>query len=80
MSSLMTSIIFIRWDFRSEPCFSGVLANPGLAVVGELAFDVSKLHRFLLLMFLRLSLAICLSVVLTGLVVFDWSLSLLVGR
>ena len=33
MSSLRSSIIFIRWEFRSESCFSSVLGYPEIAVV-----------------------------------------------
>lgn len=80
MYFLRSSIIFMRWDFRSESCFSGVLAYPGFAVLGELGFNVAMLHRLLLLILLSLSLAICLSLVLTVLAVSDWSLSVLVGR
>jgi hypothetical protein len=44
ISSLKASITFMRSDFRSESCFSGVLGFPGLAVVGELGSDGVKLH------------------------------------
>jgi hypothetical protein len=36
--------LFMRWDFRSESCFSGVLGYLGLSVVRELACDVAELH------------------------------------
>jgi hypothetical protein len=29
----------MRYDFKSEYCFSGVFGYPGLAVVGVLGFD-----------------------------------------
>ena len=32
----------MRWDFRSESCFSGVLGTPGIAVFGELGSDDAK--------------------------------------
>jgi hypothetical protein len=36
MTSLRSSIIFMRWDFGQESCFSGLLGHPGLAVIEEL--------------------------------------------
>ena len=42
MSFLKSSIIIMRYDFKSESCFSGVLGYPGLAVVGELGSDDAK--------------------------------------
>jgi hypothetical protein len=42
MSFLMSSIIIMRNDFRSEYCFSGVMVFPGLAMVGELGSDDAK--------------------------------------
>jgi hypothetical protein len=42
MSFLKSSIFIMRCDFISHSCFSGVLEYPGLAVVGELAYDDSK--------------------------------------
>jgi hypothetical protein len=71
MSSLRSSNIFMRWDFRTESCFSCVLGYPGLAVVGDLSSDVAKWHWFLLLM----PFTIWLSQVLTGLAVSDWTVS-----
>lgn len=50
----------------------GVLGYPGLAVVGELSSDGTKLNWLLLLMFLCLPFSILLSLVLTGLRVTDW--------
>jgi len=58
-------------DFKSKSCFSGVLGYLGLAVVGELGSDDAKWPWFLLLRFLSLPLAICLSLVLVGLSVSD---------
>ena len=66
ISSLKASIIFMRWDFRSESsCLSGVLDYPGLAVVAELGSDGAKLHwhRFL---DLCLPFTIWLFLMLTG--------------
>jgi hypothetical protein len=54
VSSLRASIIFMRWDFRTGSCFSGVLGYPGLSVVGNLSSDVAKWYLFLLLIFLQL--------------------------
>lgn len=71
MSTLRSPIIFMRRDFRSESCLSGVLGYPGLAVVRKMSFDCAKWHWCLLLMFLSLSLIIWLSQVLTGLTVPD---------
>lgn len=42
-------------------------------MVGELGSDGAKLYWLLLIMFLRFSFAISLSLVLTGLGVSDWS-------
>ena len=61
----------------NESCFSRVLGYPGLAVVGELGYNDAKYPWFLLLMFLPLSVTICLSLVLAGLAVSDFGLSLL---
>ena len=69
MSLLKPYIIFMRWDFKPDSCFSSVLGYPGHAVVGELASYVAKLHWLLLLMFLCLPLTTWLSLVLTGLVI-----------
>lgn len=51
----------MRWDFRSESCFSSGLGYPGPAVVGELCSDGGKWHWLLLFMFLNLPLHIWLS-------------------
>jgi hypothetical protein len=77
MSSLLSSITFMKWDFRAESCFSSVLGYPGLALVGELGSDDPKWHWFPMLMFLHLPLSIWLSLELIGLAVSYWSLSLL---
>jgi hypothetical protein len=37
MSFLKSSVIILRYDFKSESCFSGVLGYPGLAMVEELS-------------------------------------------
>ena len=66
---LKASIIFMRWDFRSLSCFSGVLGYLRLAIVGNWVLMVPNCIRFL-----HLHLAIWLSLVLTGLSVSDWSL------
>ena len=42
MSFLKSSIIIMRFDFKSESCFSCVLGYPGLFVVGELVSDDAK--------------------------------------
>ena len=42
MSFLKSSIIFMRSDFRSESCFSGVMVYPGFAMMGELGSDDAK--------------------------------------
>jgi hypothetical protein len=39
MSFLKSSIITMRYDFKSEFFFYGVLAYPGLALIGELGSD-----------------------------------------
>ena len=77
MSFLMSSIIIMRCDLKSESCFSGVLGFPVFAVVGELGSGDAKEPWFLLLMFLLLPLATWISLVLVGLAVSDCGLSLL---
>ena len=42
MSFLKSFIIIIRYDFKPESCFSGVLGYAGLAVIGELDFEDVK--------------------------------------
>jgi len=73
ISSFKTCIIFIRLDFRSESCSSGVLVYPELAIVGELGSDSVKLHWLLLIIFLCLPFSLCLSLALGGLDAPDWS-------
>ena len=48
----------MRYDFKSESCFSDVLGYPGLAEVGVLGNDDSEWSWFLLVRFLCLPLAI----------------------
>ena len=42
MSFLKSSVIILRYDFKSESCFSGVLGYPGLAMVGEMSSNDAK--------------------------------------
>lgn len=77
MSYLRSSIIFMRWKFKSQSCFSGVLWYSGLAVGGERGYDCAKWHWFLFHMFLHLPVTISLSQVSNGLAVSDWILSFL---
>ena len=42
MSFLKSSISFMRCEFKSKSCFSGVLGYPGLAVLGEVGSDDAK--------------------------------------
>lgn len=44
----------MKYDFKSESCFSDVLEYPGLAVVGVLGSDDAQWYRFLLVLFLCL--------------------------
>ena len=44
----------MRYDFKSESCFSGVLGYPGLVVVGVLDSDDAQCSWFLLVRFLCL--------------------------
>ena len=48
----------MRYDFKSEACFLGVLGYPGLAVVGVLGPDDAQWSWFLLVRFLDLPFAI----------------------
>jgi hypothetical protein len=41
----------MRYDFKSESCFSGVVGYPGLTVVGVLCSDDAKWSWFLLVRF-----------------------------
>ena len=54
----------MRYYFKSESCFSGVLGYPGLTVVGILGSDDAQCSWFLLVGFLRLSFTIWKSLVL----------------
>ena len=65
--SLNDSIIFMRYDFRTDSLFSGVLVYSRLAVMGELGSDAVHVFWFLLLMILHLSFAIWISLVFDGL-------------
>ena len=42
MSFLKSSLMIMGSDFRSEPCFSGVMVYPGFAMVEELGSDDAK--------------------------------------
>jgi hypothetical protein len=42
MSFLMSSIILMRCDFKTESCFSTLLGYPGLNVLRELGYDDAK--------------------------------------
>jgi hypothetical protein len=48
----------MKYDFKSESCFLGVLRYPGLTVVGELGCDDPEWSWFLLLRFLHLPFTI----------------------
>ena len=41
-SFLKSYIIIMRYDFKSEYCFSSVLEHPGLAVMEELVSEDAK--------------------------------------
>jgi hypothetical protein len=55
---LMSSTSIMRYDFKSESCFSGVLGYSGLANVGVLGSDDGEWSWFLLVRFLHLPFAI----------------------
>ena len=38
----MSSIIIMRSDFKSKPCFSSVMGYRGLALLGELGADDAR--------------------------------------
>jgi hypothetical protein len=42
MYFLKSSFVSMKWDYRSEFCFSGVLGYPELDVVGVLGSDFAK--------------------------------------
>jgi hypothetical protein len=67
----------MRYDFKSESCFLGVLGYPGLAEVGLLGSDDGELSWFLLVRFLRLPFTIWQSLKLGVIVVSGWSFFLL---
>ena len=67
MLFLKSSIIIMRYDFKSETSFSCVLGYPGLALVGELDVDDTNLPWVLLLMILPLCPALWLSLMLADL-------------
>ena len=77
MSFLTFSLRIIRCDFKSESCFSGVLDYPQLALVGKLGSDDARYSCFLLVKLLCLPFSFWFSLVLVGLAVSNWSLSLL---
>ena len=64
----------MRYDFKSESCFSGVLGYPVLAVVRILGFDDAQWSWFLLVRFFHLPFTIWKSLVLDVLAVSVWSL------
>ena len=64
MSFLKSSSIMIKYDFETRSCFSGVFGYSMFVLVGELGSDDGMQSWFLLLGFLRLPLAIRLSLVL----------------
>ena len=48
----------MRYDYKSESCFLGVLGYPGLAVMGMLGSDDAQWSWFLLVKFLCLPFAL----------------------
>jgi hypothetical protein len=48
----------MRYNFKSESCFSSVLGYPGLTVVGILGSDDGEWSFFLLVRFLHLPFVI----------------------
>ena len=67
----------MRYDFRSESCFSGVLVYPGLNMVGVLGSDDAVWSWFLLVRFFCLPFAIWYYLVLVVLALSGWSFFLL---
>ena len=59
----------MRYDFKPESCFSGVLVYLGLVVVGVQGSDDAEWSRFLLVRFLCLPFTIWKSLVLDVLAV-----------
>jgi hypothetical protein len=58
MLLLKSPTTIMRYDFKYESCFSGMLGYPGLAEVGVLGSDDSERSWSLLVRFLRLPFAI----------------------
>jgi hypothetical protein len=77
MLFLKSSVSIMRYDFKSESCFLGVLEYPGDAMVAILGSDDSEWSWFLLVGFLGLPFTIWQSLVLDILAVSGWSLFLL---
>jgi hypothetical protein len=73
----MSSTSIMRYVFKSESCFLGVLGYPGLAEVGVLGSNDGQWSWFLLIRFLCLPFAIWYSLVLVIIVASGWSLFLL---
>ena len=67
----------MRYEFKSKSCLSSGFVYPGLAVVGVLGSDDVEWSWFVLVRFLHLPFAICLSLVLDVLAISGWSLFLL---
>jgi hypothetical protein len=64
MPFLKSSTTIMRYDFKSESCFSGLLGCPGLIVVGVLGSGDTQCSLFLLVRFLCLPFTICKYLVL----------------
>jgi hypothetical protein len=58
MPFLKSSTSIMRYDFKSESCFSGVLGYSGLTLVGILGSSYAEWSWFLLVRFLYLPFAI----------------------
>ena len=58
MLFLKSSTSIMRYDLKSESCFSGVLGYPGLIVVCVLGSYDAEWSWFLLVIFIQLSFAI----------------------
>jgi hypothetical protein len=59
MPFLKSSTSIMRYDFKSESCFSDVLVYSGLAEVGVLGSDDGEQSWFLLVRFLSLPFTTC---------------------
>jgi hypothetical protein len=57
MPFLKSFTSIMRYDFKSESCFSGVLGYPGLTVLGTLGSDDTEWSWYLLVRFLHLPFA-----------------------